>query len=98
MPQSVHMVFLVYAGVLGASVGSFLNVCVGRLPRGESPVRPRSKCPRCGGPIAWYDNIPLLSWALLRGRCRLGGRLGRRRPCGPAVERDGRCVQWRRGC
>ncbi len=70
MPQSVHMVFLVYAGVLGASVGSFLNVCVGRLPHGESLVRPRSKCPRCGGPIAWYDNIPLLSWVLLRGRCR----------------------------
>ena len=70
MPQNVHMVFLVYAGVLGASVGSFLNVCVGRLPHGESLVRPRSKCPTCGGPIAWYDNIPLLSWVLLRGHCR----------------------------
>lgn len=70
MPQSVHMVFLVYAGILGASVGSFMNVCVSRLPRGESLVRPRSKCPGCGGPIAWYDNVPLLSWVLLRGRCR----------------------------
>ena len=70
MPQSVHMVFLVYAGVLGAAVGSFMNVCVSRLPRGESLVRPRSKCPGCGGPIAWYDNVPLLSWVLLRGRCR----------------------------
>jgi leader peptidase (prepilin peptidase)/N-methyltransferase len=70
MPQHVHLVFLVYAGVLGASVGSFLNVCLSRLPRGESLVRPRSKCPACGGRIAWYDNIPLLSWILLRGRCR----------------------------
>jgi leader peptidase (prepilin peptidase)/N-methyltransferase len=70
MPLTVHIVFLVYAGVLGASVGSFMNVCVSRLPRGESLVRPRSKCPGCGGPIAWYDNIPLLSWILLRGRCR----------------------------
>ena len=70
MPQTIHIVFLVYAGVLGASVGSFMNVCVSRLPHGESLVRPRSKCPGCGGPIAWYDNIPLLSGLLLRGRCR----------------------------
>ena len=70
MPLTVHMLFLVYAGVLGASVGSFMNVCVSRLPHGESLVRPRSKCPACGGPIAWYDNIPLLSWILLRGKCR----------------------------
>ena len=70
MPQTLHLVFLVYAGVLGASVGSFMNVCVSRLPHGESLVRPRSKCPGCGGPIAWYDNVPLLSWILLRGRCR----------------------------
>ena len=70
MPQTIQLVFLVYAGVLGASVGSFMNVCVSRLPHGESLVRPRSKCPGCGGPIAWYDNIPLLSWVLLRGRCR----------------------------
>lgn len=62
--------FLVYAGILGLSVGSFLNVCVGRLPRGESLVRPRSRCPRCGATIAWFDNIPLFSWLALRGRCR----------------------------
>lgn len=70
MPLTVHILFLVYAGVLGASVGSFMNVCVSRLPHGESLVRPRSKCPACGGPIAWYDNVPLLSWILLRGNCR----------------------------
>ncbi len=70
MPQNVHIVFLVYAAFLGASVGSFMNVCIGRLPEGQSLVRPRSHCPRCGGRIAWYDNIPLLSWLLLRGKCR----------------------------
>jgi leader peptidase (prepilin peptidase)/N-methyltransferase len=70
MPQNVHIVFLIYAAFLGASVGSFMNVCIGRLPEGQSLVRPRSHCPRCGGRIAWYDNIPLLSWLLLRGKCR----------------------------
>ena len=70
MPGAVEAVFLLYAGVLGLSVGSFLNVCVGRLPRGESLVRPRSRCPRCGAGIAWFDNIPVFSWLVLRGRCR----------------------------
>jgi leader peptidase (prepilin peptidase)/N-methyltransferase len=63
-------VFLIYAGVLGASVGSFMNVCLTRLPKGESLLRPRSRCPECSGQIAWYDNVPLLSWILLRGKCR----------------------------
>ncbi len=70
MPGAIEAVFLLYAGVLGLSVGSFLNVCVGRLPRGESLIRPRSRCPRCGAAIAWYDNIPVFSWLVLRGRCR----------------------------
>ena len=61
---------VLYAALLGAVVGSFLNVCVHRWPRDESVVRPRSRCPRCGNAIAWYDNIPILSWLLLRGRCR----------------------------
>lgn len=55
---------------LGMIVGSFLNVCILRIPAGESVVRPRSRCPKCGIPIAGYDNIPVLSWALLRGKCR----------------------------
>jgi leader peptidase (prepilin peptidase)/N-methyltransferase len=59
-----------YVFVAGACVGSFLNVVIARLPAGHSLVRPRSRCPRCGAPIAWYDNIPLVSWVLLRGRCR----------------------------
>ena len=63
-------VLTVFAGVFGAMLGSFLNVCVYRLPRNESVIRPRSRCPSCGQPIAWYDNIPALSWLLLLGRCR----------------------------
>ncbi len=56
--------------MFGAVVGSFLNVVVHRLPRGESLVHPRSRCPSCGTQIAGYDNIPILSWLVLRGRCR----------------------------
>jgi leader peptidase (prepilin peptidase) / N-methyltransferase len=60
---------LVLAGVLGLCVGSFLNVCIYRLPRGESLLRPRSRCPRCGKPLRWFDNIPVVSWIALGGRC-----------------------------
>jgi leader peptidase (prepilin peptidase) / N-methyltransferase len=56
--------------VLGLAFGSFLNVCIYRLPRDLSVVQPRSACPGCEQPIAFYDNIPVLSWLLLRGRCR----------------------------
>jgi leader peptidase (prepilin peptidase) / N-methyltransferase len=59
-----------FAFAVGACVGSFLNVCIYRLPADESVVRPASRCPRCAKPIAWYDNIPLLSWAWLGARCR----------------------------
>ena len=60
----------VLAGILGAIVGSFLNVVAYRLPRGESLSHPPSHCPNCGAPVKPYDNIPVLSWLLLRGRCR----------------------------
>ena len=60
-------------GILGAVIGSFLNVVIHRLPRGESVVHPRSRCPTCGAEIAAYDNVPVLSWLLLRGRCRRCG-------------------------
>jgi leader peptidase (prepilin peptidase)/N-methyltransferase len=59
-----------FAGVFGALVGSFLNVVAYRLPRRESIVRPASRCCACGEPVRPYDNIPVLSWLLLRGRCR----------------------------
>jgi leader peptidase (prepilin peptidase)/N-methyltransferase len=58
------------AGIFGLLIGSFLNVCIYRWPRDLSVVRPRSKCPACDAGIAWYDNVPVLSWLLLRGRCR----------------------------
>lgn len=58
---------------LGLVVGSFLNVCIARIPHGESVVMPASHCPTCETPINWYDNIPVLSYAILRGRCRSCG-------------------------
>jgi leader peptidase (prepilin peptidase)/N-methyltransferase len=61
------------AGLLGLIFGSFLNVVAYRLPRGESLSRPASRCPGCDTPIKPYDNVPLLSWVLLRGRCRSCG-------------------------
>ena len=59
-----------YALVVGLCVGSFLNVCVARWPRELSVIKPRSRCPQCGHQLAWYENIPLLSWIALRARCR----------------------------
>ncbi len=58
------------AFVFGAMIGSFLNVCIWRIPEGKSIVFPASHCPKCGKSIRPYDNIPLLSWLILRGRCR----------------------------
>lgn len=59
-----------YAFLLGSMFGSFLNVCIARWPRDLSVVRPRSRCPRCGHQLAWFENIPLVSWIALRARCR----------------------------
>ena len=56
--------------LIGLMAGSFLNVCIYRLPRGESVAWPGSHCPLCQAPIAWYDNLPVLSYMLLRGKCR----------------------------
>ncbi len=62
--------FSIFAFLFGLIVGSFLNVVIHRVPLGESIVKPRSRCPACEHTIAWYDNIPLLSFLLLKGRCR----------------------------
>jgi leader peptidase (prepilin peptidase) / N-methyltransferase len=72
---------IAFAAALGAIIGSFLNVVVWRLPRGESLVTPPSQCPSCGKRIAPYDNIPIVSWVLLQGRCRhCGVRISPRYP------------------
>jgi leader peptidase (prepilin peptidase)/N-methyltransferase len=66
----VTLLVFIYTVLAGLVFGSFLNVCVSRLPRHESIVAPRSRCPHCDAPIRSWDNIPVLSWILLRGRCR----------------------------
>lgn len=72
---------VVLCGVLGLVIGSFLNVVIWRVPRGESVVRPASHCPSCGRPIRARDNVPVLSWLMLRGRCRdCGARISVRYP------------------
>ncbi len=61
---------LIIAGVFGLMFGSFLNVCILRLPVDQSLVHPRSRCPKCETMVAWYDNLPVVSWLILRGKCR----------------------------
>jgi leader peptidase (prepilin peptidase) / N-methyltransferase len=67
---AVDPILLAGAAVVGLCVGSFLNVCIVRLPNDVSLLRPPSSCPHCKRPIAWRDNIPIVSWLLLKGRCR----------------------------
>jgi leader peptidase (prepilin peptidase)/N-methyltransferase len=66
----VTVATLTLVGVLGLLIGSFLNVCISRLPAGESVVVPPSRCPACRAPIHWYDNLPIGSYLVLGGRCR----------------------------
>jgi leader peptidase (prepilin peptidase)/N-methyltransferase len=76
VPELAHAmptVFSLWVFAVGAVVGSFLNVVIARTPRGQSIVSPGSRCPRCGNRIAWFDNIPIFSWLLLRARCRRCG-------------------------
>lgn len=68
--MTLHTYFSVLAFLFGTVVGSFLNVCICRMPKDESIVSPPSHCPFCDYQIRWYDNIPLLSYLLLRGKCR----------------------------
>ena len=59
----------IYVFAVGAAIGSFLNVCIGRWPEGLSVVKPRSRCPKCGHQIKATENIPIVSWLMLRGKC-----------------------------
>ncbi|HSG41196.1 MAG TPA: prepilin peptidase [Thermoanaerobaculia bacterium] len=68
--MQLHILLSVYAAVLGLIVGSYLNVVIYRLPLGISTVLPRSRCPGCGAAIRAFDNVPVVSWVLLGGRCR----------------------------
>lgn len=70
LPPGLDNFFIAMSFVLGAMIGSFLNVCIYRLPADLSIVKPASRCPKCEKPIAWYDNIPILSWLILRAKCR----------------------------
>ena len=69
MPD-LTIIYGVSVFLFGLCLGSFLNVCIYRLPRGLSVVSPRSACPNCHAPIAAYDNVPVVSWLLLRAKCR----------------------------
>jgi leader peptidase (prepilin peptidase)/N-methyltransferase len=70
LPAEPLLLYELLAALFGLLIGSFLNVCIYRLPRDLSVVSPRSFCPSCGEPIVWFDNIPVVSYALLRARCR----------------------------
>jgi leader peptidase (prepilin peptidase)/N-methyltransferase len=66
----IRILGTIFAGLLGLAFGSFLNVCLSRWPEGESVVQPRSHCRHCDHTLAWWENVPLVSWLALRGRCR----------------------------
>src|ERR1043165_1316326 len=70
LPPVIGALSLIWGFVVGACWGSFTNVVIARVPEGLSVVKPRSRCPKCKTMIAGYDNIPILSWFILRGKCR----------------------------
>jgi len=72
-PKMIRILGTVFAGLVGLAFGSFLNVCLSRWPAGESVVAPRSHCRNCGRALAWWENVPVVSWIVLRGRCRTCG-------------------------
>ena len=74
------IVLTIAFAIFGLCIGSFLNVVIHRLPRGTSVVTPPSRCPGCGYQLQWSDNVPVLSWVLLRGRCRSEAGISARAP------------------
>ena len=69
----MQIYWTIVAGLIGLTFGSFLNVCLSRWPEGESVVKPRSRCRTCARTLTWWENIPVISWLALRGRCRTCG-------------------------
>jgi leader peptidase (prepilin peptidase)/N-methyltransferase len=91
-PGAVQVVF---AALFGGIVGSFLNVCIYRLPRSKSIVWPASACPHCGRELSWYENIPVVSYAALAGRCRsCGGAISARYPIVEALTAAMFAASW----
>jgi leader peptidase (prepilin peptidase)/N-methyltransferase len=85
-PEALDWLIAVWLFAVGGAVGSFLNVVIYRLPAGMSLVRPGSHCPACKRPIRWFDNVPILGWLILRGRCRdCGAKISARYPLVEAV-------------
>ena len=81
MPVDWIAIYVAAAVIAGLLIGSFLNVCIYRIPRDISVVAPRSFCPECGAGVAWFDNVPFASYVVLRGRCRnCGQKIGLRYP------------------
>src|SRR5687768_13889786 len=89
--ESMPVAYLVLLGVFGLAVGSFLNVVIVRLPDGDSLLHPPSRCPQCEAEIGARDNIPVVSWLLLRGRCRS---CGERIPAGYPLVEAANAVLW----
>ncbi|MDG3007701.1 prepilin peptidase [Paludisphaera mucosa] len=86
MTSAHYLVIGLLLFVLGACVGSFLNVCIHRIPLGQSLIRPRSRCPKCLAAIATRHNVPILGWLILGGRCRgCGLPISMRYPCTEAL-------------
>lgn len=67
--QPLHTIYSIFSFAMGACIASFLNVVIWRVPRGESIVSPPSHCPKCNSPIRWWQNLPIVSWLALRGKC-----------------------------
>ncbi|WP_242395103.1 prepilin peptidase [Anaeromyxobacter oryzisoli] len=99
LPPGLEPFFIAWSAVVGAVIGSFLNVVIARVPAGESIVHPPSHCPRCGARIAWYDNVPVAAWLWLRGRCRsCRGSISPRYPIVEALgAAAGALAAWRHG-
>ncbi|MEE9602626.1 MAG: prepilin peptidase [Thermoguttaceae bacterium] len=98
-PEIVSLLIAAWLFAVGGAIGSFLNVVVYRLPAGRSLVTPASHCPKCEHPIRWFDNLPMLGWVILGGRCRdCGGKISARYPIVEALTATLFLVLWMVEC